>query len=456
MNAGAPPAVVLCHNCRKEVPAENAPTHDVFCRRNIQQCPVCNVPVRVADAEAHAATHVLEPCSKCEQRVEHSHMEQHLESECPKRATPCSFCSLSIPADEHERHEAYCGSRTDQCAACSKYIRLRDMAKHVSSKCKYPPSTQSSISLVVMDSGKPSRSGSFSESEALLDMIRAEVMASTNTSKTQVQVRVPSPGAVECPWCLDIFKNYEDVQLHMLTLCPHRGDQLGANPGLLGIDTSLPQHKPSPVISRLQSAVKLLENSSLDMNSLLDELDASTPQNGKLCAEPASLPSPSSSTSDKHGVKLGAHKVAAKSHASVAPRASPVGPQAHARATARTRAYSTPPVPTSKPKPSPPNTAAKRSPPLGVRGSAITAVARSATPPPPTTDMARPRLARTSSTRSAGAQPKAAAKPTLTRSASSASPRTSTAAVRHPVPVAKKEKDAKVTRHTVGHTTAVQ
>lgn len=51
--------------------------------------------------------------------------------ECWKRCIMCSYCKTEVSLSEFAEHEHACGSRTDQCYNCHKYIMLKDMERHL-------------------------------------------------------------------------------------------------------------------------------------------------------------------------------------------------------------------------------------------------------------------------------------------------------------------------------------
>lgn len=43
---------------------------------------------------------------------------------------PCEFCEAEFPYDVHAEHTDFCGSKTEKCTYCRKYIMLKDKASH--------------------------------------------------------------------------------------------------------------------------------------------------------------------------------------------------------------------------------------------------------------------------------------------------------------------------------------
>lgn len=47
----------------------------------------------------------------------------------------CAFCFTDHPLKDKHDHEYFCGAKTEKCAKCDKYVRLRDMDMHISMDC---------------------------------------------------------------------------------------------------------------------------------------------------------------------------------------------------------------------------------------------------------------------------------------------------------------------------------
>lgn len=74
----------------------------------------------------------------------------------------CSYCSLSVKADELEDHESYCGTRTEQCVKCHSYIMHKDLIIHDESDCNLPEQTESASKTDFLDHYQPDSLNDFS------------------------------------------------------------------------------------------------------------------------------------------------------------------------------------------------------------------------------------------------------------------------------------------------------
>lgn len=54
--------------------------------------------------------------------------------ECSERLQKCTFCELEVPWKQLEGHTVVCGSRTELCKDCGRYVKLSDQSEH-SSTC---------------------------------------------------------------------------------------------------------------------------------------------------------------------------------------------------------------------------------------------------------------------------------------------------------------------------------
>ena len=67
----------------------------------------------------------------CGDAIEKRLLSTHKLTECPKRIVRCSYCPLDMPYVELFEHEAKCGSQTEKCDSCSRYIQKRDLLVHM-------------------------------------------------------------------------------------------------------------------------------------------------------------------------------------------------------------------------------------------------------------------------------------------------------------------------------------
>ncbi|NXW42013.1 XAF1 factor, partial [Nyctiprogne leucopyga] len=121
----------FCKNCKRDVSADNFSLHEAHCLRFLTLCPECDEPVAQKDMKDHLReAHKQVRCNLCHQSMQQYQLELHETKECHKRAMPCNICELEMPFNELQEHLNTCGSRTERCWECNKYIMYKDLNKH--------------------------------------------------------------------------------------------------------------------------------------------------------------------------------------------------------------------------------------------------------------------------------------------------------------------------------------
>ncbi|XP_029965270.1 XIAP-associated factor 1 [Salarias fasciatus] len=120
-----------CKQCQREVAEANFALHETHCSRFLCVCPDCgdNVP-RDQLTEHREEQHSLVRCSKCSQKMERCRLEDHELEECVERLQSCEFCELQLPFKDLADHVAFCGSRTERCQDCGRYVKLSEQSQH--------------------------------------------------------------------------------------------------------------------------------------------------------------------------------------------------------------------------------------------------------------------------------------------------------------------------------------
>ncbi|GAB2292982.1 hypothetical protein Dimus_027206 [Dionaea muscipula] len=124
----------ICSHCDRAVPSSNVNLHYVHCSRNLKKCEVCGDMIPRKHAEEHyLSTHAPVSCSLCSETVERETLDVHNGENCPQRIVICEYCELPLPAIDLFEHQEFCGSRTELCHLCRRYIRLRGRFVHETS-----------------------------------------------------------------------------------------------------------------------------------------------------------------------------------------------------------------------------------------------------------------------------------------------------------------------------------
>ncbi|XP_062523083.1 uncharacterized protein LOC134197738 isoform X2 [Corticium candelabrum] len=124
-----------CPNCKVDIPAANFVVHEPHCKRNISLCKVCAEPVRKSQQDEHDEEFHAEVVCKCGKKMEKRFVEEHDTSECVQRLMKCEFCELEIMFREYDDHRNYCGSRTEKCVKCDKFIQKKEQTFHDATRC---------------------------------------------------------------------------------------------------------------------------------------------------------------------------------------------------------------------------------------------------------------------------------------------------------------------------------
>uniref|UniRef100_A0A8C8RYM6 XIAP associated factor 1 n=1 Tax=Pelusios castaneus TaxID=367368 RepID=A0A8C8RYM6_9SAUR len=116
---------------KRDVSAANFSLHEAHCVRFLAICPECDEPIALKEMEDHQEeAHKQVRCELCHQSMQKYLLESHESNECNERSLKCTFCELEMPFSKLQRHLEACGSRTELCWECNKYIMYKDMEKH--------------------------------------------------------------------------------------------------------------------------------------------------------------------------------------------------------------------------------------------------------------------------------------------------------------------------------------
>ncbi|KAE8295625.1 XIAP-associated factor 1 BIRC4-binding protein [Larimichthys crocea] len=124
-------ATRTCRQCHREVAEANFALHETHCRRFLCVCPDCDEAVPKDQLDQHREEqHTQVRCSKCNKKMERRHLIDHESDECVERLQSCQYCELELPWKELDEHHVACGSRTELCRECGRYVTLRDQPGH--------------------------------------------------------------------------------------------------------------------------------------------------------------------------------------------------------------------------------------------------------------------------------------------------------------------------------------
>ncbi|XP_017346509.1 XIAP-associated factor 1 [Ictalurus punctatus] len=123
--------LAICSHCQKDVVKTNLPMHEAHCQRFLCLCPDCEEPVPKDQLEEHREEqHTPVKCKKCNRKMEKCKLADHDANECTERLQSCEYCQLDFPWSKLKEHVVACGSRTELCQDCNKYVTLKDQLQH--------------------------------------------------------------------------------------------------------------------------------------------------------------------------------------------------------------------------------------------------------------------------------------------------------------------------------------
>lgn len=129
----------LCSNCKRDINVASFLMHEAFCLKNVRPCEICKMPIDQKLKDQHfEEIHTKQMC-ECGLEFEKSLIENHKKNECLKRQINCKFCDIPLYFDKLEEHLNKCGTRTELCNECKRYIQIKDQEEHFTSNCKSPP-----------------------------------------------------------------------------------------------------------------------------------------------------------------------------------------------------------------------------------------------------------------------------------------------------------------------------
>ena len=106
---------------------KNYEIHFVHCKRNLKLCSLCGEAIQRSKEKEHfEENHVEINCVQCGQKTTRSEEGNHLAYECGKRPITCHYCELRLPRERMSEHQEFCGTRTEFCRKCSRYVLVRD------------------------------------------------------------------------------------------------------------------------------------------------------------------------------------------------------------------------------------------------------------------------------------------------------------------------------------------
>jgi len=219
--------VKLCTNCKQNINLASFLMHEIFCLKNIIICERCNNPFDKNQKQEHFEEYHAPVKCECGESIEIRLLDAHKLESCRKRQSQCYYCELMLDSDKIEDHIEFCGTRTELCTKCSRYIKIKDFNQHESSNCAYP---------IIVERLRPdvsTRPFRLTESFNSLDK---NYLDQFNCEASEIGVSM-----LPCEFCNDFFQSHE--------LLRHQN--------LCDLNPSLPRYSPISAELNLPSNLNL-------------------------------------------------------------------------------------------------------------------------------------------------------------------------------------------------------
>lgn len=115
----------ICDNCHQRIPKSSFVTHSLSCSRINWYCNSCGSVIQKSQQQTHIQEKHSKITCECGIEIEKIFLENHKKNDCPKRLVHCDYCSLQIAYIEKYQHQIRCGSQTEKCINCNRYIKKK-------------------------------------------------------------------------------------------------------------------------------------------------------------------------------------------------------------------------------------------------------------------------------------------------------------------------------------------
>eukprot|EP00051_Salpingoeca_urceolata_P005987 m.79646 g.79646 ORF g.79646 m.79646 type:complete len:1116 (+) comp14633_c0_seq2:45-3392(+) len=189
---------VVCKLCSHCVPSARLVMHERHCARHMWRCEICDLALPSNQRAKHeAVAHDTLMCT-CTVELTQLELHKHQQTMCPHRLVPCSnpWCSMVVPSGSLTQHAMDCAMRQTPCVLCFQEVRWRELEGHLFAMHNVETST--------IDWAKP-------------------LVEQTLTYNEPAQGHAPDPLLCRCGFRAI---NTEGIQLHMLTECARREENI--------------------------------------------------------------------------------------------------------------------------------------------------------------------------------------------------------------------------------------
>jgi len=116
-----------CDNCREHIPKDVIFLfHYNNCKRFGRYCELCKFVVPHNENNHDAEYHIT---CECGEVISKESLKKHKEV-CTYSTVKCEYCEIDVPIKDLTEHLGYCGSRTNKCSKCGKWVILANISDH--------------------------------------------------------------------------------------------------------------------------------------------------------------------------------------------------------------------------------------------------------------------------------------------------------------------------------------
>merc|ERR1712228_662577 len=232
--------LMTCKYCNKtNIAFLEYSEHELLCKERSIICEVCGVEYIAKDKHLHDCGIV---CVLCGDRINDSKDKLlHLLTVCRERRAVCNYCGIFRSCVDMEEHRKFCGSRSEQCEICNKFVALSNMAAHLSSNCQWYTNKQLSSSkkkkesveqqlqsLDIEDIDNPYIDGELlnnaNDNQSLFGLLKTNPMPNlVDTSFAMDAMQSSAMNKQLCPHCSasDLLMDEEEFQIHIAVKHPY-------------------------------------------------------------------------------------------------------------------------------------------------------------------------------------------------------------------------------------------
>merc|ERR1712129_540967 len=228
--------LMSCKYCElTNIPFLEFAEHESQCKESTVACEVCGEEYIRKNKHLHTCGSL---CVLCGDRVNVKDKLLHLLTDCRERRAVCNYCGIFRKCVDMEEHRQFCGSRSEQCEVCNKFVSIANMEAHLASNCElYSNKQLSNIGKTMKKRKKKKKDADNEELDgAIAESMRSMGIQENDLSNPYIDASVLNNNAVQedqslfgllksnpCPTMVDTSFAMEAMQSSAMNkqLCPH-------------------------------------------------------------------------------------------------------------------------------------------------------------------------------------------------------------------------------------------